>query len=64
MQRGDVLKRNENVSVQFEMRNALDATVGGQRSFLVFAAEELDLDLLALVFARVILNRSLSLVAP
>jgi hypothetical protein len=53
----NVLKRDENVAVQLEVRDALDSAVGGQRAVLVLAPEELDLDLLALVLVRVVLHR-------
>src|SRR5918999_3421829 len=57
VQRGDVLEWDEDVAVQLDVSNVLDVAVGRQRALLVFAAEERDLDLLALVLARVVLHR-------
>src|SRR4029077_15960675 len=56
VERGDVLERNEDVSVQLNVGDVLHVAVGGQDTFLVFAAEECDLDLLALVFVGVVLD--------
>jgi hypothetical protein len=58
VERRDVLERNEDVAVELDVRNALDSAVGGQRPVLVLAPEELDLDLLALVLVRVVLDAS------
>jgi hypothetical protein len=54
----DVLERDEDVAVELEVRHALDSAVRGERSVLVLAAEELDLDLLPLVLVRVVIHRS------
>jgi hypothetical protein len=64
VERGDVLQRHENVSVQLDVRNVLDVAVGGQDTFLIFAAEQGDLDLLALVFVRVVLQGASGLRLP
>src|SRR5438128_2033627 len=63
MERGDVLQRDENVSVQLDVGDVLHVAIRGQDTLLVLAPEEGDLDLLALVFVRVVLHRSLSLAA-
>jgi hypothetical protein len=55
---GDVLERNQDVPVQLDVNDVLDVTVGGEDALLVLAAEESDLDLLALVLARVVLDAS------
>src|SRR6185312_3002594 len=55
---GDVLEGDQDVAVQFDVRNAFDAAVGGQGSVLVLAPEELDLDLFPFVLVRVVLHRS------
>jgi hypothetical protein len=55
---GDVLERDEDVPVQLEVRHTLDSAVGRECAVLIFAAEQFDLDLLALVFVRVVLHRS------
>src|SRR3954451_2032972 len=57
MQRRDVLERDEDVPVQLDVRHLVDVAVRGEDAFLVVAAEERDLDLLALVLARVVLHR-------
>jgi hypothetical protein len=57
MERGDVLQGNEDVIVELDVRNALDAAVSRERAFLVLAAEELELHLLSLVLVRVVLHR-------
>src|SRR5439155_16203587 len=62
MERGDVLERDEDVAVQLDVRDVLDVAVSRQHAFLILAAEEGDLDLLALVLARVVLH-SVSLTA-
>src|SRR4051812_13070118 len=53
VQRRDVLQRDQDVPVQLDVGDVLEIAVGGQDTFLVFAAEEGDLDLLALVLGRV-----------
>jgi hypothetical protein len=53
---GDVLERDEDVPVQLDVRDVLEVAVRGQDAVLVLAAEEGDLDLLALVLVRVILD--------
>jgi hypothetical protein len=58
VERGDVLERDEDVTVQLDVRDVLDVAVGGQDAFLVFPAEQRDLDLLALVFVGVVLDRA------
>jgi hypothetical protein len=55
---GDVLERDEDVPVQLEVRHALDSAVGREGAVLIFAAEQLDLDLLTLVLVRVVLHSS------
>jgi hypothetical protein len=57
VERGDVLERDEDVSVELDVRDALDPAVRGQSSVLVLAAEELHLDLLSLVLVGVVLHR-------
>jgi hypothetical protein len=56
MKRGDVLERDEDVPVQLDVRYLVDRAVGGQHTLVVVAAEEGDLDLLALVLARVVVH--------
>ena len=63
VERGDVLERDEDVAVQLDVRDVLDVAVGREHAFLVLAAEEGDLDLLALVLVRVVLHRWVSLAA-
>jgi hypothetical protein len=58
VERGDVLERNEDVAVQLHVGHILDVAVGGQHAILVLAPEQRDLDLLALVLVRVILDAS------
>src|SRR5712691_11998204 len=53
---GDVLQRDEDVAVQLDVGDVLDVAVRRQDALLVLAAEERDLDLLPLVFARVVLH--------
>src|SRR5262249_12309850 len=55
MKRRDVLERDEDVPIQFDMRDLVDVAVRGEDALLVLAAEKRDLDLLALVLARVVL---------
>jgi hypothetical protein len=57
VERGDVLQRDEDVPVQLDVRDVLHVAIGRQDTFLVFAAEERDLDLLPLVLVRVVLHR-------
>src|SRR6476659_3390603 len=57
MERRDVLQRDEDVPVQLDVRHLVDVAGRGEDAFLVLAAEERDLDLLALVLARVVLHR-------
>ena len=57
MQRGDVLERHEDVAVQLDVGDVLDRAVRGEHALLILAAEERDLDLLALVLVRVVLHR-------
>ena len=52
----DVLERDEDVTVELDVRDVLDRAVGGQGPLLVFAAEQRELDLLALVLVRVVLH--------
>ena len=61
VERGDVLERDEDVAVQLDVGDVLDVAVRGQHAFLVVAAEERDLDLLALVLVGVVLHRRVSL---
>jgi hypothetical protein len=56
VERGDVLKWDEDVTVQLDVRHVLDVAIGGQDTLLVLAAEKRDLDLLAFVFVRVVLH--------
>ena len=56
MQGGDVLQRHEDVAVQLDVGDLVDVAVRRQDALLVFAAEERDLDLLALVLAGVVLH--------
>src|SRR3954451_15272349 len=52
----DVLERDQDVPVQLHVRDVLEVAVGGQHPVLVLAAEEGDLNLLALVLVRVVLH--------
>ena len=56
VERGDVLERHEDVPVQLDVRDVLDVAVRRQHAFLVLAAEERHLDLLALVLVGVVLH--------
>jgi hypothetical protein len=56
VERGDVLQRHEDVAVQLDVSDVLDVAVSGEDTLLVLASEEGDLDLLALVFVRVVLD--------
>ena len=56
VQRRDVLKRDEDVPVELDMRDILERAVRGEDAFLVLAAEESDFDLLALVLVRVVVH--------
>jgi hypothetical protein len=58
VQRGDVLERHEDVPVELDVGHFLHVAVGGQHAFLVLAAEKRNLDLLALVLVRVVLDGS------
>ena len=49
-------ERNQDVPVQLEVGDVVEEAVGGEHAVLVVAAEERDLDLLALVFAGVVLQ--------
>src|SRR4051794_31701221 len=60
--RGDVLERDQDVPVQLHVRDVLDVAVRRQHAFLILAAEERHLDLLALVLACVVLHPGRSLV--
>ena len=55
---GDVLQRDQDVAVQLDVRDVLDVAVRGEHAVLVLAAEEGDLDLLALVLVGVVLHGS------
>jgi hypothetical protein len=55
---GDVLDRDQDVPVQLDMDDVLDVAVRGEHALLVLPAEQGDLDLLALVLARVVLDAS------
>ena len=57
VQAGDVLQRDEDVPVQLDVRHVLDVAVCGEDAVLVFAAEQGELDGLALVLRGVILHR-------
>jgi hypothetical protein len=63
VQRSHVLERDEDVPVQLDVRHVLERAVGGQDAFLVLAAEQSDLDLLALVLVGVVLDGPVSLLA-
>src|SRR3954447_17477337 len=54
----DVLERHEDVAVQLDVGDFVDVAVRSEDALLVFAAEEGDLDLLALVLARVVLHHA------
>ena len=56
MERSDVLQRYEDVAVQLDVRHPVDDPVGGQHPVDVLAAEESDVDLLALVLVRQLLH--------
>jgi hypothetical protein len=56
VQRGDVLQRDQDVAVQLDVRDVLDVAVRRQDAVLVLAPEQGDLDLLALVLVRVVLD--------
>src|SRR6476619_6045429 len=56
VQRGDVLEWDQDVAVELDVRDLVDGAVGGQDAVVVVAAEHGDLDLLALVLARVVLD--------
>ena len=46
------------MSVELDVRDVLERAVCGEDAFLVLAAEEGDLDLLALILVRVVLHRA------
>jgi hypothetical protein len=56
VQRGDVLKRDQDVAVELDVRDLVDGAISSQDAFVVVAAEHGDLDLFALVLARVVLH--------
>jgi hypothetical protein len=56
VQGGNVLERNENVTVELDVRHVFDRAVCGEDTLLVLAAEERELDLLSLVLVGVILD--------
>src|SRR5436309_4284660 len=58
VERGDVLQRDQDVPVQLDVGDVLDIAVRGQHAVLILAAEERDLDLLALVLVGVVLHRA------
>ncbi len=55
--RGDVLQRDQDVAVQLDVRDVLEVAVRGEDAVLILAAEQGDLDLLALVLVGVVLHR-------
>ena len=63
VQRRDVLKRDEDVAVELDVGDVLERAVRREDTFLVLAAEESHLDLLALVLVRVVLHEAVSLLA-
>ena len=56
MERRYVLQRDEDVPVQLDVRDVVDVAVRREDAVLVLAAEQGDLDLLALVLVRVVLD--------
>src|SRR5262249_36465643 len=64
VERWNVLKRDEDMAVELHVRHVLNHAVRRQRPFLVVAAEQRDLDLLAFVLARVVLHRSQRTASP
>src|SRR5712691_11591153 len=56
VERRDVLKGHEDVTVQLDVGDVLDVAVRSEHAFLVLAAEERDLDLLPLVLVRIVLH--------
>ena len=56
VERRDVLKRDQDVPVQLQVRDVLDVAVRGEDAFLVLAAEEGHLDLLTFVLPGVVLH--------
>ena len=56
VERGDVLQRDQDVTVQLDVGDVLDEAVSGEHAVLVVASEQGDLDLLALVLVRVVLH--------
>src|SRR5262249_24273243 len=53
---GDVLERDQDVTVELDVRHVLDVAVGREDAFLVLAPEQGDVHLLALVLVRVVLH--------
>src|SRR5829696_3085064 len=60
VERSDVLERHENVPVELDVGDVVDVAVRGEDAVLILAAEERDLDLLALVLVRVVLHERCS----
>jgi hypothetical protein len=58
MEGGDVLQRDQDVAVQLEVGHVVEQAVRSEHAVLVVAAEQRDLDLLALVLVGVILDAS------
>ena len=56
MERRDVLQRDQDVAVQFDVSDVVHGAVGRQHAVLVVAVHQGDLDLLALVLVRVVLH--------
>ncbi len=56
MQRGDVLQGHEDVPVQLHVRDVLEQAVRSQDAVLILAAEQRELDVLALVLLAVVLH--------
>src|SRR5918992_5588420 len=63
VERGDVLERDQDVPVELDVRDVLDRAVRRENALLVLAAEQGDLDLLALVLVRVVLHEPVSLLS-
>src|SRR5262249_46684532 len=51
-----VLERDQDVTVELDVRDVVDGTVRGEHAVLIVAVHQRDLDLLALVLARVVLH--------
>jgi hypothetical protein len=56
MERRDVLQGDEDVTVELDVRDILERAVRGQNALMVLPSEQRDLDLLALVLVRVVLD--------